>query len=596
MGGSSSKNKKKKENKPEENKQIKNEKEDIKFESKKDKKEENNNENININTFNNNEKKEEKIFNNEERKVYFNDIEELTLENNGALISNKNTVKNFNLTQELTIELPNYQSELNKDYSNPNKKNDNENIVNKEKEEPYIIYTEKVSQELIINFYENMIDIIYNINIRRNFITLVKSLNESYLFNINIKNFPRTKETDEFFNCFKYSSLIIICLIFLTKDTDLFNNTKKKVKEYLEHFIFSCLDNTNTDIIISLKIINFMNFFRKTKKSLYNCTNQIIRILFKNKSSYLNILNCLEQLLSKINTESTQVIIDKINNSILFYYNASTYNNINENNNNIVITKRRKSIMKKSKISLKNEPSFNSARILYRSSSFYKGLNQRKNKTKNKTTNSNVKIINNNENEKINENKENLIDTNPPFIKEEMQKNKKFCLVLDIDETISHLIKLPFGNYFLIRPGVIELLNELYNYYEIDIFTAALPHYADNILNKLDKDNKYFSYRLYRCHCNWEEGKSIKKLSLMGRDLNKIVFVDDIERNAKYNMKNLILVSKWSDNIYDDEIIIIKNKLKLIAESDKYDDDITVGLIDEKLSQININNNNDNNG
>jgi hypothetical protein len=244
------------------------------------------------------------------------------LENNGALISNKNTVKNFNLTQELTIELPNYQSELNKDYTKPNKKNDNENIENKEKEEPYIIYTEKVSQELIINFYENMIDIIYNINIRRNFIALVKSLNESYLFNINVKNFPRTKETDEFFNCFKYSSLIIICLIFLTKDTDLFNNTKKKVKEYLEHFIFSCLDNTNTDIIISLKIINFMNFFRKTKKTLYNCTNQIIRILFKNKPSYLNIFNCLEQLLSKINTESPQDIIDKINNSILFYYNA----------------------------------------------------------------------------------------------------------------------------------------------------------------------------------------------------------------------------------------------------------------------------------
>ena len=594
MGGSSSKNEKKKENKTEENMQIKNEKEDIKFELKKDKKEENNNENININTFNNNGKKEEKSYNNEEKKVYLDDIEELTLENNGTLINDKYTVKNFNLTQALTIELPNYQSELNKDYSDPNKKNDNENFEN---EEPHIIYTEKASQELIINFYEKMIDIIYNINIRRNFTNLVKSLNESYLFNINVKNFPRTKETDEFFNCFKYSSLIIICLIFLTKDIDLFNNTKKKIKEFLEHFIFSCLDNTNTDIIISLKIINFMNFFRKTKKSLYNCTNQIIRILFKNKSSYLNILNCLEQLLSKINTESTQVIIDKINNSILFYYNASTYNNINENNNNVVITKRRKSIIKKSKISLKNEPSFNSARILYRSISFYKGLNQRKNKTKNKTTNSNIKKINNKDkNEKINENKEKSLDTNPPFIKEEMPKNKKFCLVLDIDETITHLIKLPFGNYFLIRPGVIELLNELYNYYEIDIFTAALPHYADNILNKLDKDNKYFSYRLYRCHCNWEEGKSIKKLSLMGRDLNKIVFVDDIERNAKYNMKNLILVSKWSDNIYDDEIIIIKNKLKLIAESDKYDDDITVGLFDEKLSQINNNNNNDNNG
>ena len=611
MGGSSSKNEKKKENKKEENNQIKNEEEDIKIESKKEekkekkekeKKEENNNENININTSDNNQLKEEKSDNNIEKKVCLDEIEELTLENNGILTSNENTVNNLNLNKVLTIELPNSQSEINnKNDTNRNKKNDNDNKDkerNTENEKPHIIYTEKASQELIINFYEKMIDIIYNLNIRRNFITLVKSLNESYLFNINVKKFPRTKETDGFFNCFKYSALIIICLIFLTKDPDLFDNTKKKIKEYLEHFIFSCLDNTNTDIIISLKIINFMNFFRKTKKTLYNCTNQIIRILFKNKPSYLNILNCLEQLLSKINTESTQDIIDKINNSILFYYNASTYNNINENNNNTIVITRRKSIAKKSRISLKNEPSFNSARVLYRSSSFYKGLNQRKNKTKNKTSYANIININNNGNntEKNNENKGNVIDTNPPFIKEEMSKNKKFCLVLDIDETISHLVKLPFGNYFLIRPGVVELLDELYNYYEIDIFTAALQHYADNILNKLDKDNKYFSHRLYRCHCNWEEGRSIKKLSLIGRDLNKIAFVDDIERNAKYNMKNLILVSKWSDNIYDEEIINIKNKLKLIAESDKYDEDITVGLIDEKLSQINIINNNDNNG
>ena len=168
-----------------------------------------------------------------------------------------------------------------------------------------------------------------------------------------------------------------------------------------------------------------------------------------------------------------------------------------------------------------------------------------------------------------------------------MPKSKKFCLVLDIDETISHLIKLPFGNYFLIRPGVKELLEELHKYYEIDIFTAALQNYADNILDKLDQKNIYFSHRLYRCHCSWEEGKSIKKLDLIGRDLNKIVFVDDIERNAKYNMKNLILVSKWSDNIFDDEIINIKNKLKIIAEEGKYDEDITVGLLNEKLSNIN---------
>ena len=59
-------------------------------------------------------------------------------------------------------------------------------------------------------------------------------------------------------------------------------------------------------------------------------------------------------------------------------------------------------------------------------------------------------------------------------------------------------------------------------------------------------------------------------------------------------MKNLILVSKWSDNLYDEELINIKNKLKLIAQSEKYNNDITIGLIDEKLTKI-INNNNINN-
>ena len=50
-------------------------------------------------------------------------------------------------------------------------------------------------------------------------------------------------------------------------------------------------------------------------------------------------------------------------------------------------------------------------------------------------------------------------------------------------------------------------------------------------------------------------------------------------------MKNLILVTKWNDNLFDEEIINIKNKLKLIAECNKYDNDITQGLFEEKLSK-----------
>ena len=585
MGGSSSKKEKKENNNEEKIEKTEiNEKIYIKPENIIIEKENN----ININNIidinkNNEEKKDSKKIEEE----LLDGIEELTLEKNGILTRNENSIKLI-INPAITNELQN--NEINNfNYSKTTQNNNNENIKMKD-EEPIIIYSEIASQELIINFYDKLIDITYSFSFRKNFISLVKSLNESYLYKLNLNKFPKTKEIDDFLNSFKYSSIIIVCLIFLSKDYDLFEHTKKKMKEFLEQFIFACLDSTNQDIILSLKILNFLNISRKIKKSLYNCVNQILRMLFKTRESYQNIFNCLEQLFSKINTESTQNIIDKINNSILFYYNACTYNNentIKNNNNNthnnIIITRRRKSMMKKSKISLKNCSSFNVAKVLYRNESYYKGLTLQKYKIKNGMDSNTTGIIKN--------------EIIPPFIKEEMSKDKKFCLVLDIDETISHLVKLPFGNYFLIRPGVIELLRELYKYYEIDIFTAALQNYADNILDKLDKDKIYFSHRLYRCHCSWEDGKSIKKLELIGRDLNKIAFVDDIERNAKYNMKNLILVTKWSDDIFDEEIYNITNKLKIIAENEKYDEDITCGLLDENLSKINNNmNEKDNNG
>ena len=67
-------------------------------------------------------------------------------------------------------------------------------------------------------------------------------------------------------------------------------------------------------------------------------------------------------------------------------------------------------------------------------------------------------------------------------------------------------------------------------------------------------------------------------MNLIGRDLNKIIFVDNMRCNAKYNQKNLYLIPSWMDDIYDDEIYKLMNKLKYIYESGKFSDDITKGL------------------
>ena len=70
----------------------------------------------------------------------------------------------------------------------------------------------------------------------------------------------------------------------------------------------------------------------------------------------------------------------------------------------------------------------------------------------------------------------------------------------------------------------------------------------------------------------------MKKLNLIGRDLNKIIFVDNLKSNAKYNPKNLYLIPSWTDDIYDNELYKLKSKLIYICTSGKYNDDITKGL------------------
>jgi len=69
-----------------------------------------------------------------------------------------------------------------------------------------------------------------------------------------------------------------------------------------------------------------------------------------------------------------------------------------------------------------------------------------------------------------------------------------YTLVLDLDETLIHFemddsvdptIEDP--GYYLIRPGAIKFLQELSEHYELVIFTAAMPDYADWILDNVDR-------------------------------------------------------------------------------------------------------------
>ena len=103
-------------------------------------------------------------------------------------------------------------------------------------------------------------------------------------------------------------------------------------------------------------------------------------------------------------------------------------------------------------------------------------------------------------------------------------------MVLDLDETLVHFIAKE--KKFKLRPGCIQFLKDMSQLYEIVIFTAAAQDYADFILNYIDRDTvKYINHRLYRPHCQYDEGVYVKDLSKLGRDIQKTIIVDNIRDN-----------------------------------------------------------------
>ena len=56
---------------------------------------------------------------------------------------------------------------------------------------------------------------------------------------------------------------------------------------------------------------------------------------------------------------------------------------------------------------------------------------------------------------------------------------------------------------------------------------------------------KNIEFRLYRHHTIKLDGEYVKDLSRIGRDLDKVVMIDNIEKNYRLQKKNGILIRSW---------------------------------------------------
>ena len=133
-----------------------------------------------------------------------------------------------------------------------------------------------------------------------------------------------------------------------------------------------------------------------------------------------------------------------------------------------------------------------------------------------------------------------------PYLPKKGQGNRIYTLVLDLDET---LINFRFNNknegIFKTRPGLYDFLKNVGKKYEIAIFTAGTQEYADPILDIIEKDNKFFVKRLYRQHTVFIDNIFVKDLSKLGRDLSKIIIVDNMPQNFCLQKENGILIKNY---------------------------------------------------
>ncbi|KAA8593169.1 hypothetical protein FQN60_009285 [Etheostoma spectabile] len=127
----------------------------------------------------------------------------------------------------------------------------------------------------------------------------------------------------------------------------------------------------------------------------------------------------------------------------------------------------------------------------------------------------------------------------------------KICVVIDLDETLVHS---SFKVYVLKRPHVDEFLKRMGELFECVLFTASLSKYADPVSDLLDKWGAFRS-RLFRESCVFHKGNYVKDLSRLGRDLNKVIIIDNSPASYVFHPDNAVPVASWFDDMSDTELL-----------------------------------------
>jgi len=130
---------------------------------------------------------------------------------------------------------------------------------------------------------------------------------------------------------------------------------------------------------------------------------------------------------------------------------------------------------------------------------------------------------------------------------------------------------LPWGETVIVnkRPGLDHFLMECGDEFTTMCFTASDEVYANEVLDHLDPACHHISRRLFRDQCRKVKNTYLKDLSVLKRDLSRVVLVENSSKAVLANPLNAILVPPFYDSP-DDRAL--EGVMELLHELNEVDD------------------------
>ncbi|KAI0237842.1 Nuclear envelope morphology protein 1 [Massospora cicadina] len=150
---------------------------------------------------------------------------------------------------------------------------------------------------------------------------------------------------------------------------------------------------------------------------------------------------------------------------------------------------------------------------------------------------------------------------------------EKKWLVLDLDETLihstsrgskthDHMVEVLIDKhaclyYVYRRPHVEYFLRKVSEWYQLAIFTASVPEYANAVIDLLDPDRTFFQKRFFRMSCIPHSVHGyVKDLSQVDADLSKVLLVDNSPVAFEKNATNAVPIVSWYNNDSEDRALL----------------------------------------